>query len=131
MAPTLNVTLVSECIMDGTADRIMAAKREAARNRNMMAKDMFKGYSFKGTDTGFFIWLNLPEHWSGKVFELKAREAGINVFCAEKFAVGGTAAPNALRISLTGPSTISELNKGIAAIKGLMEGELIELGPML
>ena len=97
----------------------------------MLVKDILKGYSFRGTDTGFFIWLKLPDRWTGKVFELRAREAGISVFSAEKFAVGGTAAPDALRISLTGPSTIGELERGLEVIKDLMEGELIELGPML
>lgn len=131
MAPALNTAIVAECIMDGTADRIMAAKREEAGRRNLLTGEILKGYSFKGTDTGFFIWLSLPEHWSGKEFELRAREAGVNVFRAEKFAVGGTAAPDALRISLTGPSTIGELSRGLTTIRNLMEGEIIELCPML
>ena len=92
---------------------------------------MLHSYSFAGSCTGFFIWLSLPEHWSGKEFELRARESGVNVFCAEKFAVGGYAAPPNVRISLTGPPTIGELSKGIDVIKGLLEGELIELNPML
>lgn len=131
MAPTLNVALVAECITDGTADRILTAKREAARKRNLLVKDMLKGYSYNGNDTGFFIWLKLPDRWPGKVFESKAREAGISVFSAERFAVGGAAAPDALRISLTGPATINELGRGLSVIRDLMEGELIELSPML
>lgn len=130
MAPTLNAALAAECIMDGTADRIIAAKLEAARQRNDLVGKLLHGYSFKGSDTGFFIWLNLPERWSGREFELKAREAGVNVFSAEKFAVG-VASPSALRISLTGPATIEELHKGLSITRELMEGELIELAPML
>lgn len=130
MAPTLNAAFAAECIMDGTADRIMVAKLEAAGRRNDLAKKLLQGYSCKGSDTGFFMWLDLPGHWSGKEFELKARGAGVNVFSAEKFAVGVTS-PDALRISLTGPATIEELQKGLSIIRELMEGELIELSPML
>lgn len=131
MAPTLNAALAAECIKDGTADRTLAAKRAEAEKRYMLAKRRLQDYSFEGPASGFFLWLSLPEHWNGKEFEIRAREAGINIFSAEKFIVGGSAAPRAIRISLTGPQTAAELERGLDTIKELLSGEIIELSPML
>ncbi|MGE5631977.1 MAG: PLP-dependent aminotransferase family protein [Caulobacteraceae bacterium] len=131
MTPALNAAIVSECIKDGTADKIMVAKKEEAARRFAVVRDKLAGYAFAGPAEGFFIWLNIPDRWSGKEFELMARESGVNIFCAEKFAVGSTTAPHAVRISLTGPSNIGELSRGIDVIKSLLDGEFVELDPML
>lgn len=131
MAPPLNAAIVSECIKDGTADRIISLKLKEISKRVMVTKDKLSVYSFRGTSNSLFIWLNTPEGWTGKEFELTAREIGVNVFCADKFAVGGAAAPSAIRISLTGAETIEELNEGLNGLDKLLSDEYVTLGPVL
>ncbi|QGY39579.1 aminotransferase class I/II-fold pyridoxal phosphate-dependent enzyme [Pseudodesulfovibrio cashew] len=113
MAPPLNVELAAMWITDGTAEQILEAKRAEAARRYMIACDVLDGLRFRGKPTGFFCWLELPAPWTGAAFEAAARARGINVFGAEKFVVGDTAAPAAARLSLTGAEDIDDYRQGL------------------
>ena len=131
MAPALGGALVAEWISDGTADRVIAAKRAEAARRVALAREMLPGGTFAGADSGYYIWLSLPAPWTGKDFEARGREAGINIFCAEKFAVGGTPAPAAVRVSLTGTESMAELKRGLTVISELLSGTYPEVAPVM
>ncbi|SNT03576.1 transcriptional regulator, GntR family [Anaerovirgula multivorans] len=131
MAPTLNAAIVSECIRDGTADKIISWKLEEISKRFEVAKEKLSNYCFSGNNNNFYIWLKLPNYWSGKEIELAARERGINIFSADKFAVGGEVAPSAIRISLSGTETIEELSKGLDILERILSNEYITLDPIL
>lgn len=120
MTPPLNVELAAMWINDGTADRILKQKRDAAARRYMLACDALDGFRFRGKRSGFYLWLDLPETWTGNALEQAAHQRGVNVFGAEKFAVGDTAAPKAARVSLTGPSDLDELAKGLRILKQIL-----------
>jgi DNA-binding transcriptional MocR family regulator len=122
MTPALNVAIACECIRDGSADMIIADKLREAEMRYEKACRILSGYAIQGIPGGFFVWLKLPEEWSGKEFEIAARESGVNVFCADKFAVGGEKAPSAVRISLSGAETMEELVKGLNILKNILLG---------
>ncbi len=121
MTPPLNVELASMWINDGTADAVVAQKTQAAARRYMLACDMLDGYRYRGKRSGFYIWLELPEPWTGQTFEDAAHKQGINVFGAEKFVVGEAQAPPAARIALTGPGTLEDLEKGLKVIKSVLK----------
>jgi DNA-binding transcriptional MocR family regulator len=132
MAPPLNTAIVSECIKDGTADAIISAKLQEAARRFAMAREKLSGYSFAGPSSGYYIWLSLPAQWSsGNEFEMRARDAGVNIFGAEKFIVGSMLPPPAVRISLSGPETNGELVQGLNIIAGILAGEFLDLNPIL
>ncbi len=131
MAPTLNAAIVSECIKDGIADAIIKAKRQEAVRRFEIAQKELSGYSFTGPSTGYYIWLNLPAHWSGNELEIRARKAGVNIFGAEKFIVGSALPPPAARISLSGPDTKEQLTQGLGIIAKILQEEFVELSPIL
>ncbi len=130
MSPTLNAELVSMWIADGTAERVLLTKRAEAAKRMAVARETLPSGSFHGQPSGFFIWLSLPEPWTGADFEAKARELGINLFCAEKFVVGDAEAPRAARLSLTGARSSEELRKGLETVSDLMAGEYPETVPL-
>lgn len=124
MAPPLNVELASLWIKDGTADRTVAAKREEAARRMTLATEILAGQRFRARPTGYFLWLELPENGSretGREFELRARQAGVGVFGAEKFTVGDAPAPRAVRVSLTGPADDRELRRGLEVLSRLLD----------
>jgi len=131
MAPTLNAAIVSECIRDGTADKIISSKLEEISRRFMVVKERLSRYTFSGISSGFFIWLNLPDHWTGKEFEFTGRENGVNIFCADKFAVGGEVSPSAIRISLSGAETIDELVEGFKILENILSKEYVGLDLIL
>jgi DNA-binding transcriptional MocR family regulator len=59
-----------------------------------------------------------------------AREAGVRIFRAEKFAVG-SGAPQAVRISLTGAETAERLARGLDVIASILGGRLAERSALL
>ena len=121
MTPPLNAELASEWIMDGTADKVIALKRGEAEKRFQLVKEPLKDLTYYGKHTGFFIWIKLPEPWRGYLFEAKAREKGVNIFGAEKFAVGDSIAPSMARISLSGPRTTAELLQGMTILQDILQ----------
>ncbi|MFZ2959417.1 MAG: PLP-dependent aminotransferase family protein [Candidatus Ozemobacteraceae bacterium] len=120
MASPLNAAIVSYIIASESIETIIRNKRQEARYRTAMAEKSLAGFSLHTRPTGYFLWLNLPPGWTGHEFELTAREAGVRVFGAEKFAVGGSAAPAAVRISLTGPETREELARGLEILRTIL-----------
>ncbi|MFW5488333.1 MAG: PLP-dependent aminotransferase family protein [Desulfovibrio sp.] len=121
MTPPINAELACQWIMDGTALWTLERKREEARVRNAITREILGGYEYRGHDTGFFIWLALPEPWRGSAFEAKARAAGVNVFGAEKFAVGESNPPAMARIALSGPETQEDLRQGLGILRNVLE----------
>ncbi|MCP4118498.1 MAG: PLP-dependent aminotransferase family protein [Desulfobacteraceae bacterium] len=131
MTPPLNVELVSMWIKDGTADRVVAAKRAEAEKRFRIAGTILEDYPFAGLPTGFFIWLTLSEPWTGATFEAKAREVGINLFSAEKFTVGGAVAPPAVRLSLCHTEALADLKKGLTLIREILANTHLDSVPIV
>lgn len=121
MAPPLNAELATMWINDGTADKVVEMKRQAAARRYMLACDVLEGFRFRGKRSGFFIWCDLPEAWTGQKLEQAAKAQGVNVFGAEKFAVGRTVVPASTRISLTSTNTLDELRKGLNVLKEILK----------
>ena len=131
MASPISAELACSWIMDGTADAAVEAKRQEARSRNCAAAQLLAGYVYQGHETGFFVWLHLPEPWSGAALELRAREAGVNLFGAERFGVGHEPLPAAVRISLSGPKSLDDLANGLDVVRRILEGRVPDLGAHL
>lgn len=120
MASPITAELVTRLIVTGKAEAILEEKREKARKRNDLALKVLSKYNVAHRPCGFFQWLFLPDGWQGKEFELMAREAGVQVFCAEKFTVGSSSVAPAVRISLSGTDRIEELEKGLRILSSIL-----------
>lgn len=131
MTPTLNAALVAECISEGYAERIIQSKLIEAKERFEIAKRQLAGFTFHGFPNTYFIWLELPDHWTAYEFEMYSRKAGINLFSAEKFIIGSTLPPSAVRISLSGVNSREILSEGLKKIATLLKEDPFELSPIL
>jgi DNA-binding transcriptional MocR family regulator len=131
MASPLNAELAAHVLTGAAFERIMRAKESEARARTELALEKLAPHSLRTRPSGFFAWLALPRGWTGREFELAAREAGVRVFCAERFAVGGRAAPAAVRLSLTGPGTRAELSRGLDALADVLRRGRSSAGAIL
>lgn len=120
MTPPVNVALVSDWILNGRADVTASEKRNEAARRHALAEAHLRGFNFSGHRSGYFLWLRLPEPWTGIRFEHHALKAGVRVFGAEKFVAGGRPPEPGIRISLTGPPTLHELSRGLSRLKQLL-----------
>lgn len=52
---------------------------------------------------------------------MSAKNLGVQVYCAERFSVGNSTVPKAIRICVTAPKDIEELEKGLNIIKSLLK----------
>jgi len=129
MAPPLMAELAAMWIEDGTADRIRAQRLAESARRNTLARELLGPLTAQGHDTAYFRWLRLPPGWTGAAFEAAAREAGVNVFAAEKFAVGHDPVPPAARIALSAPETADDLARGLTTIRNLLLGPSADTRP--
>lgn len=116
-----NVEIVANLIETGTADKIIAEKQKEAEYRNKIVNDIMSGYTIYGNNRDCFRWLILPDYWTGKEFELRAKMAGVQVFCAEKFAVGSVQVEPAVRISISSVKNQNDLTKGLIILKKLLQ----------
>ena len=119
MASPLSAMLVARIMDSGAAERIIEAKKVEARRRSALANARLSSARFHCPRAGFFGWLELPSGWTGRDFEIAARAEGLRLFCAEKFAVGGRS-PAAVRLSLSGPETLEDVERGMGIVAGML-----------
>lgn len=120
MASPITAALTSALLNNGGAAQIQEARRAEAQALNLLAEKTLHPWAPQLRPCGFFQWLPLPPPWTGQQFELAAREKGVRIFSAEKFAVGGGSLKAAVRIALTGTENRAQLEKGLKVIRELL-----------
>lgn len=63
----------------------------------------------------------LPDSLTGEVLARRALERGVNVFPAEKFAVGRTRPAHAVRLSVCAPPDMEQLEQGVRILAELID----------
>jgi DNA-binding transcriptional MocR family regulator len=116
----LMAAVASTWIADGTADALVAARREEARERQAIARERLAGADVETKPEAYYLWLRLPEPWRGEGFAAEARARGVLVTPAEAFAVGRAAVPHAVRLCLGAARTRASLSRGLEAVAGLL-----------
>ncbi len=125
MAPTLNAALAAAWVCDNRCETVIQAKqREAGKRRERVTAYLktagIKDLDIRGHWGSFYLWIFLPPDRDARELEETARQRGLNLFCAHRFAVGSSPVPQALRLSLTGPETLEELDRGMAILVELL-----------
>jgi len=100
--PALPAQIITQWIVDGTADRLTELQREETLARQAIAAEAFAGFEMRSDPYGLHVFLTLPEPWRAQEFAGAARNRGIIAVPAGTFAVGRSEAPHAIRLSLGG-----------------------------
>ena len=116
----LMAAVASTWIADGTADALVAARREEARERQAIARERLAGADFETKPEAYYLWLRLPETWRGSGFAAEARSRGVLVTPPEAFAVGRSDVPHAVRLCLGAARTRAALSRGLATVASLL-----------
>src|SRR3546814_15441469 len=98
---------------DGTANEIIEWHRKEAHARQAIAKRIMTSASFEAHPVGYHIWLKLPEPWRQQKFVSEERNAQVLVSPAETFVIGRGQAPPAVRISLVGDMSRTDVEYGL------------------
>ena len=119
----LTAAVASAWIRDGTADALLAARRQEARERQAIAALRLAGADVETQPEAYYLWLRLPEPWRGEAFAAEARARGVVVTPAEAFAVGREPAPHAVRLCLGAARTREALGRGLEVVAKLLHAE--------
>jgi DNA-binding transcriptional MocR family regulator len=119
MAPPLMSALVIEWLRSGEAERIIAAIRNEAAGRQLLAARILKGHSYAGHAKGHHLWLPLPDRWSRTDFIAELLRQGLAVVGSEAFAVDHSA-PHAVRLCLGAARNRAELSTALQLLLGTL-----------
>jgi DNA-binding transcriptional MocR family regulator len=121
MVATSPITAELACalIADGTADRIVAWKREEMRTRQRMAREILPGLSSGTHPASPHVWWPLPRPWRAADFVVAARERGIVLGPTDGFLGQPGATPRAVRLCLGPPATRDRLRQALEALRDL------------
>lgn len=125
---SLNTEVIAELIHNGTAQLIVDKKIELARARNQLFDHILSHWQTEQGGTGFFRWLSLPGNLNGLLFEKLAQAAGVHLFSSDRFAVGETSGHSFIRLAISSPVDLHELDRGLRIVEGLLQnpGTIIE-----
>lgn len=117
----LLATVSAGLIEDGIADEIVAERKREIAERNRIVNEVLAGFSVVSELSCPFRYIRLPEHFTGQSFEICANAAGVQLYGAERFAVGNKPVEKAVRISVTTPATIEDLTEAIHRLRELLQ----------
>ena len=110
----------AECIHSGLADSSISLKRESLLQRLSLFRKIFADHAYACTDDCMHAWLTLPPTRLGQSLESEAAKHKIRIYSSEKFAVGSTTPPAAVRISLTGIEDLGNLETVLRSLEHLV-----------
>ena len=115
----LDAELMSELILDGLADDILAQKIALARRMNRVFQSVFPENRRKAEDVPLFRTIPLPGtlRANGPDVERALRDRGVQVCHSDRFAV--TQAPHRrfLRLSISSTAGENEFRKGLSIVR--------------
>ncbi len=112
--------LSARIVASGRFENILEIHREQTTHRNAIVDRWLPKVCCHGGDTDIFRWLLLPERYTGVAFEQLALSMGVQVYAAEKFAVGKTSPAHAVRLSICAPRDLEELERGLEILARLI-----------
>jgi len=97
--PGVLTAIASAWLDDGTVLQLEAQKREDARGRQALAREVLAGLPWVGHPASYFLWLPLPEEARADQIVMALMREQVAVSTAEPFAISAHV-PHALRLAL-------------------------------
>lgn len=118
------VELATRLIYSGQIVEIAKERREYAYAQNQIVNKELAKFKLHGDLYCPFRFIELPDTFTGKSFEICAKNEGVQVFAEERFLVGNTQPKRAIRISVTAARSSEEFERGIKILKRILESEV-------
>ncbi|WP_196593445.1 aminotransferase-like domain-containing protein [Pectinatus sottacetonis] len=112
--------LAARMIVSGQMKKIVEQHQKENNYRNKIVDEILSDFDCRGDKNCLFRWLLLPSSITGKQLEGMALKAGVQVFAAERFAVGKSRPTRAVRISVCAPQSIEDLKKGLFILRDML-----------
>lgn len=119
--PLLSCEIVAGWILDGTADKVIARRRQELVWRHGLLEATLPGAATHPNPHSCHAWLRLPEQWNCTQFSMEAQRRGVIVAPAEMFAVEHKTSTNAIRISIGAAESRESLQAALVILAGILE----------
>lgn len=113
--------LSARIIASGQFEDIIQLHKQHTIERNKLVNNYLSKEICFGSDENIFRWLHLPKKYTGEYFEKLALSKGVQVFGAERFAVGNTIPERAVRLAVCVPNTLEALEQGLKILADLLK----------
>lgn len=121
MASPLTAEIISLLIRTGAYESIVAEKHDSLKERNGLFDEVMSGYEIRPSARGMFRYLSLPSHWNDHLIEHLCLEKNVQVFSSHRFSVGTESHTPGIRVSISAPQTIQDLEKGLLVLKDVID----------
>jgi len=122
MVAPLMPEIATRWIESGAMEQLIAAQRASITQRLALVQPLLQGLDCRMDAESPLVWMPLPEPWRASQFAAALRQAGVLVRTADHFAVGRSAAPHAVRISLNAAPTAQDVQAGVKTLLAMLAG---------
>jgi DNA-binding transcriptional MocR family regulator len=119
--PAITTAIVCRWLGDGTVARLEARKREDARTRQAIAREVFAGLPLVGHPSSYFAWLPLAQDARADRVAARLARQQIAVSTAEPFAISAPV-PQALRVAL-GSAELPTLRQALTEVRTVIDAD--------
>ena len=120
MTPPVTSEIAARLILDGTAALLGREQREAAVQRQGIARSYLGDWPYQADPHGLHLWLPLPQGWRADLFRQAAEREGVLTAEARSFALNPADSPEAIRVCLSHEVSLVRLKQGLAALANLL-----------
>jgi DNA-binding transcriptional MocR family regulator len=115
----LDSSVISELILSGDYKILFKQKKKLSLERNQIVKKYFENINQNTNKYSYYLWLELLNNNSQDFFE-KALKNNVEVMSSRLFSAGIANADSHIRIAISTPKTINELEKGLSLLKNIL-----------
>ncbi|WP_420390701.1 PLP-dependent aminotransferase family protein [Marinobacter sp.] len=121
MSSPLVDSLVSNWILDGTAEAMRKAVRNEAIGRLRLAEKYLGTHRIQSAEGAFHLWLSLPKasNWNPSELAVQLRQEGVSAVASAAFSTDNNP-PDALRLCFGGPITRDQWEEGLQYVADMI-----------
>lgn len=122
MSSPLTDALVSQWILDGTANQMLKSVRREAILRTRVAEEILDPKSFRAAEGGFHLWLNTPKgsDWNPSELAIELRQRGVSAVSSSAFCTNNNP-DNAIRLCFGGPITQDQWRDQLHQVSDILQ----------
>jgi DNA-binding transcriptional MocR family regulator len=121
MASPYTSEIVSLLQSTGAYERIEKEKIRLLKGRNQSFDEIMTGYDVLPAPTSCYRFIQLPHGYDDVELEYLALEKGVQILSANRFYVGSKPEKPTVRLAVSAPNSLEELETALTIIKELLE----------
>ncbi|WP_461538171.1 aminotransferase-like domain-containing protein [Spongorhabdus nitratireducens] len=112
--------LSCELLRSGAADQILQWVQADMRLRYQILQQVLGSFDIRSQPNCFHSWLRIPDEWQLNKFIRACHQQAVTVKSGELFVPPGCKAPQYIRLAISGPESVPQLEQGLEKIRDLI-----------